>query len=104
MFVDPRLLNSGANASHRAGGHAKDGADHLSRGPLVPGMFGDFVAAEVFHDAVSLAHTQQVRGLQAHQQALTVIGRKAERAAAEFTDMDESNAAKLRAVGCGSDT
>ena len=46
MFVDTGLLHSGANESHRAGGHAQEGADRLSRGPLMSGMFGEFAAAE----------------------------------------------------------
>ena len=104
MFVDTGLLDSGANESHRAGGHAQEGADQLSRGPLMPGMFGDFAAAHAFHDAVSAAHAKHVRGLQAHQEALTAIGTKAHRAATEFTEMDERNAAELRAVRCSSGT
>ena len=104
MFVDTGLLHSGANESHRAAGHAQDGADHLSRAPLASGMFGEFAAAEAFHDAVRSAHTQHMRSLQAHQEALTAVGSKAHLAATEFTDMDERNAATLRAVRCSSDT
>jgi hypothetical protein len=98
MFVDTELLHSGANESHRAGGHAQDGADHLSRGPLVSGMFGEFATAEAFHDAVRSAHAQHVQTLQAHQEALTAVGSKAHRAAIEFTGMDHRNAAEQRAV------
>jgi hypothetical protein len=71
MLVDTELLHSGANESHRAGGHAQDGVNRLSR---------------------------------AHQQVLTALGRKAHHAATEFTDMDERNAVKLRAVRCNSAT
>ena len=98
MFVDTGLLHSGANESHRAGGHAQDGADHLSRGPLVSGMFGDFGAAEGFHDAVRSSHAQHVKTLQDYQEALTAVGSKAHRAANGFTDMDVRNAAAERAV------
>jgi hypothetical protein len=104
MFVDPALLNSGANESHRAGGHASIGADTLARGPLLSGMFGDFAAAEAFHDEVRAAHGRHIRGLHARHQGLTVIGQKAQQAAVQFTDMDESNAATLRAMPCDSDT
>jgi hypothetical protein len=104
MFVDTGLLHSGANESHRAGGHAHDAADHLARGPLLSGMFGRFPAAEDFHGAVGAAHSKHVRGLQAHYEALTAIGGQARRAAAEFVDMEERNAAKLRMVRCGSGT
>jgi Protein of unknown function (DUF2563) len=98
MFVDTGLLHSGANESHRAGGHAQDGAARLSRGPLVSGMFGEFAAAEEFHDAVHWAHAQHLRTLQAHQEALTAVGSKAHRAATEFTEMEARNAAEERAV------
>jgi Protein of unknown function (DUF2563) len=104
MFVDTDLLHSGANESHRAGGHAQDGADQLARGPLPSGMFGDFPAGETFHDAVSAAHAQHVKNLQAHQETLTELGRKAHYAANGFTDMDDRNAANMRAVRCNSVT
>ncbi len=104
MFVDADLMHSGANASHRAGEHAQDGADQLSRGPLVSGMFGGFAVAEKFHDAVSTAHARHVEDLRAHLETLTELGRKAHYAATGFTDMDDRNAAKMRAVRCNSDT
>jgi hypothetical protein len=104
MFVDADLLHSGANESHRAGWHAQDGADQLSRGPLLSGMFGDFTAAETFHDAVSSARAAHVKGLQARQETLSELGRKAHYAADGFTDMDDRNAAELRAVRCSSGT
>ena len=98
MDVDTGLLHSGGNESHRAGGHAQEGASHLSRGPLMPGMFGEFAAAESFHEAVTSAQAHHVKTLQAHQETLTSVGTNAHSAANEFTDMEESNAAKLRAV------
>jgi hypothetical protein len=45
-----------------------------------------------------------VRGLQAHQEALTAIGGNAHQAAAAFKHDDERNASKLRNVGCSSNT
>ena len=104
MFVDPELLHSGANESHRAGGHAREAADLLSRGPLASGMFGDFPAADAFHEAVTSAHSQHVNNLQAHQQTLTAVGTKAHSAANGFTNMDGNNASELRAVRNGSGT
>ncbi|KZS58389.1 DUF2563 family protein [Mycobacterium ostraviense] len=104
MFVDTGSLHLGANDSHRAGDHAQDGAGHLSRGSLLSGMFGEFAAAEAFHGAVTSAHAQQVKTLQAHQEVLTAVGGNARRAAAGFTGMDERNAAQLRAVRCSSAT
>lgn len=104
MFVDTGRLHSGADQSHRAAGYAHDGADQLSRGALSSGMFGDFAAAEVYHEAVSSTHAWHVDRLQAHYQTLTAVGHKAHQAAAEFTEMDELNAAKLAAVQCNSNT
>ncbi|GAB7145147.1 DUF2563 family protein [Mycobacterium riyadhense] len=104
MFVDTGLLHSAGDDSHRAGEHAQDGTDRLSRGPLLSRMFGDFAAAEAFHDAVGAAQAQHVRTLRAHQEALTAVGGRARQAAAEFAEMDHGNAAKVRAVQCNSDT
>lgn len=105
MFVDTAGLHSGADQSHRAGGHAQDGADQLSRETLPSQMFGDFAAANVFHEAVRSAHTGHIRTLQSHHQVLTAVGDKAHRAGAEFSTMDELNAAELRRVQCyGSST
>lgn len=104
MFVDPELLDSGVNETHRASAHAEEGAEHLARGLLLSGMFGDFGAGEMFHAAVSSARTRHVRGLNAHQEALTMVAAKAEHAASEFMALDENNAAKLRAAQCNSNT
>ena len=104
MIVHTDLLRSGADVSHRAGGHARDGADQLSRGPLASGMFGGFPAAEAFHGAVCSAQAEHVKNLQAHQETLTELGRKAHYAANGFTDMDDRNAAEMRAVRCSSGT
>ncbi|BBY20118.1 DUF2563 family protein [Mycobacterium stomatepiae] len=98
MYVDTGLLHSGGSQSHRAGGHAQDAADRLSRGPLMSGMFGNFVAAEEFHEAVSAAHGKHVKNLQAHGQTVADVGGKAYQAAATFTDMEAHNSADLRAV------
>ncbi|WAC93698.1 DUF2563 family protein [Mycobacterium sp. Aquia_213] len=98
MYVDTGLLHSGGSQSHRAGGHAQDAADRLSRGPLMSGMFGDFSAAEEFHEAVSVAHGKHVKSLQAHGETLTDVGGKAYKAAASFTDMEAHNSGDLRAV------
>jgi hypothetical protein len=64
----------------------------------MPGMFGEFAAAESFHEAVTSAQAQHVKTLQAHQQTLTSVGANAHTVANGFTDMEERNAAKLRAV------
>ena len=101
MFVDTALLHSGANVTHLASDHAHVGADHLSRGPLLSGMFGDFAVAEAFHDAIGAARARHARSLQAQQKTLVAIAGKAHMAAAEFTELDDRNAAKLQAMRCG---
>lgn len=98
MFVDTSLLHSGADQSHRAGAHAEDAATHLSRGPLLSGMFGEFAVAESFEHTVAAARAHHVKTLGAHQETLTAVGAKAHFSAAGFTDMEECNAAKLQAV------
>jgi hypothetical protein len=67
-------------------------------------MFGGFPAAEAFHDAVTTAHAQHVENLQGHQQTLTEVGRKGHFAATGFVEMDDRNAAEMRAVRCSSTT
>lgn len=72
MFVDTGLLHSGADESRHAGEHAQDGAEKLSRGPLLSAMFDEFPAAEALFGAAASAQ------------------------------MDTRNAGKLRAVRCSS--
>ncbi|OBI51757.1 DUF2563 family protein [Mycobacterium sp. E787] len=98
MFVDTDLLHAGADQSHRAGGHAQEGVDRLSRAPLASGMFGAFPAAATFHAAVTAAREQHVNNLQAHQETLTGLGHNAHYAANAFTNVDDRNAAQERAV------
>ncbi|TAM71808.1 DUF2563 family protein [Mycobacterium sp.] len=104
MFVDTELLHSGGNQSHRAGGHAQEGADHLAAGTVASGMFGDFEAADTFHNAVTAAHGQHVKNLQDHSETLTGVGTKAHHAANGFTNMDQHNAAEMRALRPSSGT
>ncbi|OBJ38848.1 hypothetical protein A5621_13025 [Mycobacterium colombiense] len=98
MFVDTELLHSGGNQSHRAGGHAQEGADQLAGGTVASGMFGDFAAADAFHSAVAAAHGQHVKTLQGHSETLTGVGTKAHTAANGFTNMDKNNAAEMQAL------
>ncbi len=98
MFVDTRLLHAGGSDSHRAGEHAQEGANALSRAPLSSGMFGEFAAADAFHEAVDSARAQHATNLQAHQQVLTAVGDKAHRATAGFTEMDDHTACEMRAL------
>lgn len=98
MFVDTGMLHSGATDSQRAGKHAQDGANHLSRSLLPAGMFGDFAAADTFHQAISTAHVHHVATLRQHHKALTDISDKAHHAATDFTTTEDHNAKVLRDV------
>ncbi len=98
MFVDPKVLRMGGNDSRRAGDHAQQGAEALSSGPLSSGMFGDFAAADAFHEAVSSAHARHVTNLTTHQETLASFGTRADQTAAAFIDMDNQNADEMRAV------
>lgn len=100
MFVDTAMLHSGASASHQAGRHAQAGADHLAEGPLAAGMFGDFAAADVFHEKVTAAHAHHVQTLRNQREILGSVGRKATHAAVAFTAMEHRNEEVLRDVRC----
>ncbi|GAB3000731.1 DUF2563 family protein [Mycobacterium bourgelatii] len=104
MFVDIEVLHLGANDAHRAGGHAMDGVGRLLRGPLQAGMFGRFAAAEMFHDVLNSAYAAHVGLLQTHGETLMSLGGRVYRAAVEFSDMEQRNAAALRTVPCISST
>lgn len=104
MFVDSALLHSGGSQSRAAGDHAQQAAEHLSRAELPPRIFGDFAAAAAFHVATGSARSQHTRLLLGHRDVLGALGRGAMVAAAGFTDMEENNAASVRAVRCDSAT
>jgi hypothetical protein len=102
MFVDTGMLHSGAGESRRGASHAGDGAGHLTRTSPTAGMFGDFDAADEFHEAVAQAHSGHASQLRAHQETLDHVASKASTAATAFTEMDDHNAARVKAVGCNS--
>ncbi|MHA7656467.1 DUF2563 family protein [Mycobacterium sp. ML4] len=104
VFVDSALLHSGGSDSRSAGDHAHQAAQHLSRGELVPQMFGDFASADAFHAATESIHAHHMRLLFGHRDILAAVGHSAFVAATEFTSMDENNATSVRAVWCNSVT
>lgn len=104
MFVDPAMLRSGAAATRGASEHAHAGATRLNRTAVTAGIFGAFGAAEVFHNAISAAHTEHITTLTDHRRTLAEVGDKAHNAAREFTGRDQHNAAQFRAVRCNSST
>jgi lipopolysaccharide biosynthesis protein len=104
MFVNTAMLHSGAAESRRASEHAQDGANHLARTSPVAGIFGDFAAADTFHEAVTQAHIHHTAKLKAHQQILGDVGDKARTVATTFTQMEDRHASELKAVRCNSAT
>lgn len=98
MFVDAAMLHSGASGSGRASEHANEGATHLSSSQPVAGMFGDFAAADAFHEALSVAHAYHVETLQRHREVLSDIGAKAHLVASSFSEMENRHAKALRDV------
>ncbi|MEZ0383137.1 DUF2563 family protein [Mycobacterium sp. pW045] len=104
MFVDPAMLRSGAADTRGASEHAHAGASRLNQTSVAAGIFGGFGAADVFHNAISTAHSEHITTLSGHRRTLAGVGDKAHYAAREFTGMDQRNAAQLRAVRCNSST
>jgi Protein of unknown function (DUF2563) len=98
MFVDTAKLHSGADESYRASEHAQAGANHLSSVAPASGMFGQFDAADDFHEAVSAAHHFHAMALRSHQESMNEVGARAHRTGYAFTEMDERNAKVLRAL------
>jgi Protein of unknown function (DUF2563) len=104
MFVDTDLLHSGAVESRRGGSQAGDGATHLAQTSPAVGMFGDFDAAHDFHQAVAQAHAGHTAQLRTHRDTLHTIGDKVVTIAAAFTETERDNTARVKAVGCNSNT
>jgi Protein of unknown function (DUF2563) len=100
LFVDPAMLNSGADSSRQAADHAGDGAVTLSSASVGSNIFGAFPAADAFAGAVSAAHADHVKILQSHQESLGNLGGNADTVAAAFTEMEQNNASALRAIRC----
>jgi hypothetical protein len=98
MFVDTKKLHSGAAESIHASEHARAGANHLSGVAPVAGMFGDFAAADDFHDAVGAAHAHHVKALHNHRENLNDVGAKAHRAGYAFSATEDHNTKVLRDV------
>jgi Protein of unknown function (DUF2563) len=96
--VNPAMLHSGADESHRASEHAADGANALSGTPPTAGMFGEFEAAEAFLEAITAAHAAHVKALESHRNTLHDLCTKTHHAAYTFTAMEDHNAKVLRDV------
>ena len=104
MFVDPAMQRSGATDTHGPSAHAQAGAARLGQTVVAAGIFRGFGAADVFHGALSTAHTEHITTHTGHRRTLDGAGVKSHRAALVFAGMDQHNAAQLRAVRCTSNT
>mgnify|MGYP000219801212 CR=1 FL=1 len=98
MHVNADGLRSGANTSFSAADHAYEGASSLGRVGFGSSIFGEIPAATSFHEAVSNAQQRNVRMIDSHSQRLSSVGDKAHQAAADFSDMEAQNKARLDAV------
>jgi hypothetical protein len=96
MRVKVDGLHLGAAHSDTAGEHAQDSSKHLSGAQVGAGMFGDFAAADSFHETMSAAHAHHVATSEAHHKILKGVGDRARGVANAFTTMDRNNAAELR--------
>ncbi len=100
MRVKVDGLHAGATHSDNAAEHAHDSSRHLSVGQLGAGMFGDFAAADSFHETMSAAHAHHVATAEAHHKVLNGVGDRARVVANAFTTMDNNSAAELRELRC----
>ena len=98
MHVNTDGLRSGASTSFSAADHAYEGASNLGRVGFGSSIFGELAAAKSFHEAVVSAQDRHVRMIDSHSQRLGTIGDKAHQAAADFSDMEAQNKARLDAV------
>lgn len=100
MYVDTDGLHSGAAHARDAGEHAHDSSQHLSGAQLGAGMFGDFAAADSFHDSMSAAHAHHVATAEAHHKVLNSVDVRARGVANAFTAMENNHVQALREVRC----
>jgi hypothetical protein len=98
MRVQVGDLHTGAAHARAAGEHAQDSAQHLSQAQLGSGMFGDFAAADSFHDTLSATHAHHIAASEAHRKVLGGVDRRARHVANDFTTMDHANAEAVREV------
>jgi Protein of unknown function (DUF2563) len=95
MYVNTEGLHAGATSSYGAADHVRDASGTLSRASVASGIFGDFDAADSFHEALSDAHASHVTLTNTYSEQLGIIGDKAHRAAADFREMESNNKDRL---------
>ena len=98
MHVDTAEMRSGADRSYRASDFANDAAEALSRVTVRPGIFGSFAAAGAFHTAVADNHSNHTDRMRSHHTGLGMLGDTTNKTASVFDEMEERNAAALRAL------
>ena len=98
MQLDVGAMRTGADRSYNAARLAMEGADQLSRASVSAGIFGGFVAAQSFCDALGEARSNHIERLLDHENRLGVLGDKAHKTASVFVDMQERNTQALRSL------
>ena len=99
MFVDTDLLRMGAEFSRSAGTIVQRGASEFESIQLSAGIFGDFDAAQGFHQALTSAHQVHSSTMAGHHAELEGLAEKAHSAATMFRAQDEQSADDVAAAG-----
>lgn len=95
MWVEPELLSSGGQVARNAGERVLGGAAALSAAPIGSSIFGNFAAAESFHQRLSAHHIGQVTEMRANHQTLTEVGAKAKTSSVQFSETEARNFSTL---------
>jgi hypothetical protein len=98
MFVDVDLLRMGAQFSTSAGHIARNGASVFASAAWSPGVFGDFEAAQQFHQQVAQIHADHYVGMKRHSANLDALAEKVEFAASAFVSTDGETASGIEAA------
>lgn len=98
MFVDTDLLRMGADFSRSAGTIVQRGASEFGSTQLSAGIFGDFDAAQGFHQALTSAHQAHTSTMAGHHAELEALAEKAHTAATTFQAQDEQSAEDVAAA------
>lgn len=98
MWVEPDVLEDGADISRNAGEIALSGADALSRASIPSGMFGDFDAAHAFHRKLTAGRQSHVQAMRGNHRTLTDVGDKVHNAATSFEETEAHNKAAIDTV------
>ena len=98
MWVEPELLSSGGDVARSAGERVLGGAAVLSAAPIGSTIFGDFAAAQSFHQRLSAHHIGQVTQMRNNHQTLTDIGVKAKAGAGRFAETERQNTEEVSQI------